>query len=92
MLKIHDFFRLCLPVRPSPITHPSPIRQYKLALAWDPGGLGIRAAYGGKTKHQFRMIQVLRKPAIQEKFSPAPAPAPTPKPAPAPAPAPTPEN
>ena len=23
MLKIHDFFRLCLPVRPSPITHPS---------------------------------------------------------------------
>merc|ERR1711973_256302 len=25
--------------------------------------------YGGKTKHQFRMIQVLRKPAILEKFS-----------------------
>ena len=24
---------------PSPITHPSPIRQYKRALAWDPGGL-----------------------------------------------------
>ena len=80
------------PIHPS-IHHPS-IRQYKLALAWDPGGLGIRAAYGGKTKHQFRMIQVLRKPAIQEKFSPAPAPAPapTPKPATAPAPAPTPEN
>ena len=54
-------------IHPSPI-HPS-IRQYKLALAWDPGGLGIRAAYGGKTKHQFRMIQVLRKPAILEKFS-----------------------
>ena len=35
MLKIHDFFRLCLPAHPPP----PPFRQYKLALAWDPGGL-----------------------------------------------------
>ena len=31
MLKIHVFFRLCLPVRPPP---PPPIRQYKPRFAW----------------------------------------------------------
>ena len=44
MLKIHDFFRLCLPAHPSPI-HPS-IRQYKLA-----GTPGTPEGIWGKQPH-----------------------------------------
>ena len=51
MLKIHDFFRLCLPVHPSPITHP-PIRQQAGPEAWYPGARIFGWIWGRNTTYQ----------------------------------------